>query len=178
MKRTRMMAGLVVSGILAIVLLGCFFLKENVQLPTAPVETISARDMANFYTSRDVSAAFEWNRGEHGSEVFCVNIPQIGEYALSYTTLYGTFHIVFRANLPAYLYIGLLENDVVSAVTLQRGMISETAAPLLVDQDVTRYATPHIPEVVWTSVFTPEQPINLPEGQGECRVMVNTKKAF
>lgn len=178
MKRTRMMAGLVVSGMVAIGLIGCHFWKENAQSPTAPVETISARDMANFYASRDVSAVFEWNRGEHGGEVFCVNIPQIGEYALSYATLYGTFHIVFRADQPVYLYIGLAEHDAVSAVTLQRGVISETAAPLSVDQDVTRYATPHIPEVAWTSVFTPEQPINLPEGQGECRVMVNTKKAF
>ena len=178
MKRTRMMAGLVVSGMLAIGLIGCHFWKENAQAPTAPVETISARDMANFYTSRDVSAAFEWNHREDGRDVFCVNIPQIGEYVLSYTTLLGTFHIVFRADQPAYLYIGILENDVVSAVTLERGVISETAVPLLVDQDVTRYATPHIPEVVWTSVFTPEQPINLPEGQGECRMMVNTKKAF
>ena len=178
MKRTRMMAGLVVSGMVAIGLIGCHFWKENAQSPTAPVKTISARNMANFYASRDVSAVFEWSRGEHGGEVFCVNIPQIGEYALSYATLYGTFHIVFRVDQPVYLYIGLSEHDAVNAVTLQRGVISETAAPLLVDQDVTRYATPHIPEVVWTSVFTPEQPINLPEGQGECRVMVNTKKAF
>ena len=178
MKRTRMMAGLVVSGMVAIGLIGCHFWKENAQSPTAPVKTISARNMANFYASRDVSAVFEWSRGEHGGEVFCVNIPQIGEYALSYATLYGTFHIVFRADQPVYLYIGLSEHDAVNAVTLQRGVISETAAPLSVDQDVTRYATPHIPEVAWTSVFTPEQPINLPEGQGECRVMVNTKKAF
>lgn len=175
MKTRQFMVGLAVAGLLTASLISCNFWRDDTSSPTSPGDG-SAEQYGQFFATRDATDVFEWNY-EDGAEVFCVSFPEPGDYLLTYQTETGIWHIVLRTTNPAYTYIGLLPGNILSSVTLERGTIAADAAPLIIDGDVERYATSEAPAVWWGTVFTAEEEIPMERGQGECRVIINTKKA-
>ncbi|PID56199.1 hypothetical protein CSB45_12550 [candidate division KSB3 bacterium] len=124
--------------------------------------------MPKFLAGTPASAAFEWSQGQHE---FCMNIPEAGDYLLTYITLNGeedrpqspaspgtpqphTFAIAFRANAPAYVSIGLEENEILESFLLRRGTIESEAVGLYDDGPIIRYASPSIPTIFWEDVVT------------------------
>jgi hypothetical protein len=75
-----------------------------------------------------------------------------GQFLLTYTTLLGTFHVVFEATTPSVLTIGLLEGDDVIQAFLQRGNISETSTGLYQVSGLTVFAWPGMGSV-WDDIF-------------------------
>ena len=174
MKRQRFSMGLIVLGLAVVGMVGCHLFEEQSHLPTAPIEAASDQ-YSNFFAMRyTVSPIFEWNPGH---DVFCVNVPKRGEYRLTYETKWGVFNIVFRAIRPTYMYIGLLEDDVVKAIALEDGAIPENAAPVADDDSVIRFATPASP-VEWKTIFASGNSLPIPQGTAECRVITSTKNAL
>lgn len=175
MNTRQLMVGLTVLGLLAVSLISCNFWRDDPSSPTSPGGG-SADQYGQFFATRDATDVFEWNY-EDGAEVFCVSFPEPGDYLLRYQTETGVWYIVLRINNPAYTYIGLLPGNILTSVTLERGTIAADATPLIIDGDIERYATPSVPAVWWGTVFTVEAEVPMERGQGECRVIINTKKA-
>ncbi|GAK51792.1 hypothetical protein U14_03038 [Candidatus Moduliflexus flocculans] len=174
MKKQRFFRGLIVLGLAAAGMVGCHLFEDQSHLPTAPIEATSDQ-YSNFFAMRHtVSPIFEWDPGH---DVFCVNVPKRGEYRLTYETNWGVFNIVFRAIRPTYMYIGLLENDVVKAIALENGTIPADAAPVADDDSVIRFATPASP-ISWQTVFVSGNSLPVPQGTAECRVITSTKNAL
>lgn len=175
MNNRRNVIGIVLVGLLLGSLIGCSWRRDDPSSPTTPAGG-SADQYGQFFATRDATGVFEWNYAD-GAEVFCVSFPEPGDYLLTYQTEAGIWHIVLRARKPAYAYVGLLPGDALLSVKLERGVIAADATPLLIDGDVERYATPSVPAVWWGTVFTVEVEVPMERGQGECRVIINTKKA-
>lgn len=162
-------------------ILGCnqFELGENALISPA---TGDINAFSNFQARELASKTFEWSRGQ--SEL-CLNIPEAGEYLLTYitgqegnsllmtspATQPHSFAIAFRASAPAYISIGLHEGDSLEHFTLQRGTIKHEAVGLYDDGPIIRYASPSIPTIFWKDVFTlasDEPPIVLERGVLTC----------
>jgi len=174
MTKQQLCKGLIVLGIATVSIVGCHLFEEQQHIPTAPIEAASEQ-YSNFFTMRHtVSPVFEWDPGH---DVFCVNVPKRGEYRLTYETNWGVFNIVFRAIRPTYMYVGLLEDDVVKAIALEDGTIPENAEPVADDDSVIRFATPASP-VKWETVFASGKSLPIPQGTAECRVIISTKNAL
>lgn len=174
MNRPQLYKGLIALSLAAIGMVGCHLFEEQANIPTAPIEAASDQ-YSNFFAMRHiVSPIFEWNPAH---DVFCVNVPKRGDYRLTYETNWGVFNIVFRAIRPTYMYIGLLEDDVVKAIALENGTIPENAAPVADDDSVIRFATPASP-VFWKTVFISGDSLPIPQGTAECRIITSTKNAL
>ena len=80
-------------------------------------------------------------------------VPQ-GDYLVEYTTMYGTFHVVFRATWQTFVNIPLQSGDTVLNVSIRRGMIPFGVEPLKDQGKVKIYAWPGAsPTRVWSDVF-------------------------
>lgn len=83
------------------------------------------------YSNFDVQGAVSNEYGVNkGDGYFQVNVPEAGDYRLTYTTELGTFYLLFRAEGGALLTIGLTQYadgtyDEVSEVSLETGAIAE-----------------------------------------------------
>ena len=86
------------------------------------------------YSNFDVQGAVSNEYGVNkGDGYFQVNVPEAGDYRLTYTTELGTFYLLFRAEGGALLTIGLTQYadgtyDEVSEVSLETGAIAEDGA--------------------------------------------------
>ncbi len=144
--------------------LGCnqFDVDENALVSPAIEDSLG---FSNFQAGELASERFEWSRGRSG---FCLNIPEAGDYLLSYVTVKGgipslltipetqphSSAIAFRASAPAYVSVGLHEGDSLDRVVLQRGSIKNEAVGLYDDGPIIRYASPSIPTIFWKDVLT------------------------
>lgn len=93
--------------------------SDNRKSPTAP--TISDQH-ANVTSEQGYSDQF-WASVDDG--YFQVNIPEIGDYRLEYTTNVGTFDILFRIRDDIVLTVELMPGNEIVTVLLQKGAIRE-----------------------------------------------------
>ena len=161
---------------------GCNHFDTEEYAPVFPAADEASR-ISNFQVEAFVSELFEWNRGQN---CFCLNIPESGDYLLTYVTLKNetpslitipasrqlqSFVIAFRASTPAYISIGLQEEESLDSLILQRGTMKHEAVGLYDDGPITRYASPSIPTIFWKDVFmlAPEvSPLTLERGLFPC----------
>jgi len=145
---------------------GCNTFDYDEQAPIVPLSG-EAHPLSGFAAGEHASYEFEW--GARG-ELLCLNIPESGEYLLTYTEnhhnnsgLFSGFnetsiaaspsHIAFQADTPVCLYIRLASGGEIEYLQLQRGTIAADAIGLYDDGPVIRYATPSIPTIFWSDVF-------------------------
>ncbi len=92
--------------------------------------------------------------------ILVVNIPEAGDYVIIYTTTWGTFEIVFRAQLASLLFIGLHPDDEVSDI----GIVSTT---ITADESIGEqvggvfvFSRPGIPRAVSQITILPKEADN------------------
>ncbi len=150
--------------------------EDDLTFPTSGDINSSSDFSAREQTSRQ----FAWNDGDG---IACVNIPEAGDYLLTYMTKFTKSHqlskntpsdpfvIVFRANAPAQLYVSFSPDEVLSSFMLQRGTVKEDAIGLYDDGPIIRYASPSIPTIFWNDVFTlppHASPLSVVKGKFAC----------
>ncbi len=145
---------------------GCNTLDYDEQAPISPLSG-GAYPLSGFAAGDAASQEFEW---QARAELLCVNIPEAGDYLLTYTETQssdtGFFsgiadetdaslpsHIAFQADTPVRLTLTLDSDARLENVLLQRGAIAADAVGLYDDGPVIRYATPSIPTIFWSDVF-------------------------
>ncbi len=107
--------------------------------------------LTNIYASMAASNEF----GVYiGTENFVIQTPA-GEYLLEYTTLNGTFYVVFRATERALVYIFLVAGDRVQSAVIYSGTVFDTTGPTQTFDNVTFFAWPGS-ERNWQAVFQRE----------------------
>ena len=134
------------------------FAGDDLTFPTSG----NVGSSSNFFAREQISRQLAWNDGDG---ILCVNIPEAGDYLLTYvtklteshqqskTTMSDPFIIAFRASAPAQLYVSFSPGEVLSSFMLQQGAVKEHAIGLYDDGPIIRYASPSIPTIFWNDVF-------------------------
>ena len=180
--RNNIVWWLLCCGVCLAGMLGCHQFDTDEYAPVFPAANDASR-FSNFQAGELASEAFEWSLGQ---TEFCLNIPEAGDYLLTYITVKGgdpslvtspaaqpplSFAIALRASAPAYVSVGLQEDESLESFVLQRGAIKHEAVGLYDDGPIIRYASPSIPTIFWKDVFTlapGSQPLVLERGLLPC----------
>ena len=154
---------------------GCNLLDDS-SAPTAPqTATLRAEQVGQCFATSE--APTEWAYSyTPGQAVFCVSVPEPGAYLLRYTVNGGTFEVVFEVSAAKRVYIGLLSNaDALTAVSLQRGTLSDDAAPMEGDYgDIRFYAIPGSGVATGSVIADLSKPFALSNNGKSCLVIIPT----
>lgn len=186
MKTMRWQAyfrGVALAMLCLLIHTGCRSLDYDEQSPISPLSGC-AYPLSGFAAEESASQDFEWQvRGE----CLCLSIPTPGDYLLTYTEterdgagLFSTFAadaesaspsaIAFHAYAPVRLYIRL-DSTPLNQLRLRQGTIADDAVGLYDDGPVIRFATPSIPTIFWSDVFSLDltaPPILLKQRESAC----------
>ena len=117
--RMQKLYGIALVAILALGIAGCGLFDSRD--PVGPVGSIAdSAQLANFWVKDGPGGKYEVALEDNELEV---SVPEAGQYMLTYTSTYGTFHIVFEALDAATLVIGLQPGDTVSIAYIEEGII-------------------------------------------------------
>lgn len=88
-----------------------------------------------------------------GKGILQLYVPR-GDYLVEYTTMQGTFHVVFRTSWARFVSIFLPGDDTILDVSIQQGVIPVGVEPLDEQGSVLFYFWPGAsPLLVWSHVF-------------------------
>ena len=154
---------------------GCNVL-DDASVPTAPqTAALRAEQVGQCFATSEAPTAWAYSYTP-GDAVFCVSVPEPGAYLLHYTVNGGTFEVVFEVSAAKRVYIGLLSNDdELTAVSIQRGTLSDDATPMEGDRgDIRFYALPGSGIGASSVLTTTESPVELGNNGAACQVIIPT----
>jgi hypothetical protein len=93
-------------------------------------------------------------------------LPQAAAQAYSR----GPFYLVLNVTQAARAYIGLLAGDTFKRMMVQKGTLATGLTQIQGDDAITVDARPDVPEVNWANIFTPNESVNVIQGNFESRV--------
>lgn len=147
------------SILLVIILMfigGCtFFEGDHPSAPENPATqelffaTVPSDLLANFIVVQSNSDQFEVSSNFPGT--FQFNIPNAGDFLLTYITTSGTSNLVLQATDKAQVTIGIGYDDALQSASLQEGRIRRGASPHMRSGPVSLYTWPTEP---WQPIFT------------------------
>ena len=111
--------GIALVLVLALGVAGCSLFDSRD--PVGPINSSGdVSQLGNFWVKDGPGGKYEVSTKEGEMEV---SVPEEGQYMLTYTTMYGTFYIVFETLDAATLFIGLHSGDIVKTAYIQEGEI-------------------------------------------------------